>query len=181
MRIIAGRFKRRVLSSPSGSETRPTTDRAREAIFNLLQARMELEGCRVLDLFSGTGALGLEALSRGADRLVCVDQSAACIRTAKANAASLDPNLNVDFLQTDVFRWLKSQNPGQYELILADPPYDVEGLETLPDYVIPLLSPEGLFVLEHDRKKNFEGRPDWITTRKYGKSAVSLFSHPSTQ
>jgi len=181
MRIIAGRFKRRLLSSPPGSKTRPTTDRAREAIFNIVGARLDLDGCHVLDIFSGTGALGLEAMSRGAAHLDGVDASSVCIKTAKANAWELDPKMNATFIQADAFIWLKSQNPGRYQLILADPPYDLEGIEFIPDLVLPLLSEGGLFVLEHDRKKNFDAHSAWITTRKYGKSVVSLFSPLTTE
>ena len=95
MRIIAGRFKRRVLAAPTGTVTRPTTDQMREAIFNLVTARLDLDQIAVLDLFSGTGALGLEAMSRGAGHLDGIEVSAASIKVARANAFSLDPKMSV--------------------------------------------------------------------------------------
>ncbi len=177
MRIIAGRFKRRVLLAPPGIETRPTTDQTREAIYNLVCARMDLDDVRVLDLFCGTGALGLEAVSRGASHLVGVESNAKSIQVARQNALSLDADLNVQFFKADVHKWIKSQNTGQFQLILADPPYGHLGLEPLIDGIIELLSTDGLFVLEHDRSNSFEEHTRFMVTRSYGKSAVTIFSN----
>ncbi|HAY37716.1 MAG: 16S rRNA (guanine(966)-N(2))-methyltransferase RsmD [Bacteroidetes Order II. Incertae sedis bacterium] len=175
MRIISGRFKRRVLKSPSGDQTRPTTDRAREAIFNLIVSRLDLHDASVLDLFAGTGALGLEAMSRGAGSLDCVEVSGQVLKVARDNMMSLDAQMRCRFIRSDVHSWLKTAK-GRYRLILADPPYALEEIEELPSRVIPLLAEDGLLVLEHDRKIRFESHPFRIETRKYGKSAVSIFS-----
>mgnify|MGYP002632126822 CR=1 FL=1 len=176
MRIIAGRFKRRVLAAPTGTVTRPTTDQMREAIFNLVTARLDLDQIAVLDLFSGTGALGLEAMSRGAGHLDGIEVSAASIKVARANAFSLDPKMSVRFISADVYRWIKQQKKETYQLILADPPYGQPGIELLLEEVVPLLSPKGLFVLEHDRQTSFQDHESFEVTRSYGKSSVSLFS-----
>ena len=178
MRIIAGRFRRRTLQSPGGKGTRPTTDRAREAIYNLVAARLDLEGARVLDLFAGTGALGLEGLSRGAASLVCIDNSRVALEIAKSNARSLDPSLDVSFILSDVTNWLSRAKPDSFDLILADPPYTSESVLELPEKVIPLLSENGFFFLEHDRKVRFNPSEVLLETRTYGKSAVSIFTTP---
>ncbi|MDA1029129.1 MAG: 16S rRNA (guanine(966)-N(2))-methyltransferase RsmD [Bacteroidetes bacterium] len=177
MRIIAGRYKRRTLLAPLGKETRPTTDQTREAIFNLVCARIDLDQIDVLDLFCGTGALGLEAMSRGAGSLIGIENNAKTLAVALQNARSLDPKMNVRFLQSDVYQWIKSQIKGEFQLILADPPYEHSDLERLINESIGLLSPQGLFVLEHDRSKSFEGNACFKVSRTYGKSAVSLFAN----
>ncbi len=178
MRIIAGRFRRRLIQAPPGNNTRPTTDRAREAMFNMVSAQLDLTEARVLDLFSGSGALGLEAMSRGATHLDFVEQDRIALSFARDNAKSLDADLAVNFHQTDVFTWIKSQPVAQYQLILADPPYELTEIEELLNQVLPLLAPEGLFVLEHARQSKVEDLAGFITTRFYGKSAVSLFLRP---
>lgn len=177
MRIIAGQYRRRTLLAPLGKETRPTTDQTREAIFNLVCARLDLNQVDVLDLFCGTGALGLEAMSRGAGSLIGIDNNTKTLAVALQNAQSLDPEMNARFLQADAYQWIKSQNKGGFQLILADPPYEHSDLERLVNASVDLLSPEGLFVLEHDRSKSFEGNAYLMVSRTYGKSAVSLFAN----
>src|SRR5690606_31922326 len=166
MRIIGGRLRGRALRAPKGRETRPTTDRVREALFNLLAARRPLEGARVLDLFAGTGALGLEALSRGAARVVFVEAHAPTLRLAPQNAA--DP-------RGPAVALLRRPPAERFALAFADPPYDLDALPDLPDLARPHLAPGGLFALEHDARHDFAAHPALVVTRPYGRTVVSIF------
>ncbi|MDA0874222.1 MAG: 16S rRNA (guanine(966)-N(2))-methyltransferase RsmD [Bacteroidetes bacterium] len=175
MRIIGGRFKRRVLASPQGRDIRPTTDRTREAMFNLVGSRIDLDGARVADLFCGSGSLGLEAYSRGAGWVEFVDRDAQSIRLAQQNALSLDEHAPCRFVRSSVLEWAVAQPAGTFDLILADPPYHAEGAEALVDAVVPLLTPDGVFLLEHDRKRPVAEREQLELRREYGKSAVAVY------
>lgn len=175
MRIIGGRFKRRILASPEGQEVRPTTDRTREAMFNLVGSRMDLEGARVADLFCGSGSLGLEAYSRGAVWIEFVDRDARSLALAQQNARILDEHAPCRFVKATALDWASAQPPGSFHLILADPPYHADGTEALVDAVLPLLAPGGLFILEHDRKRPVADRAALELRREYGKSAVAVY------
>lgn len=171
MRIIAGLYRGHPLQAPPGRGTRPTTDRTRAAIFSLVESRLDLGGARVLDLFAGTGALGLEALSRGAAHATFVEQHAAAFAALRANAHRLGADARCTLLRTDALR-LTLADP--FDLILADPPYDLPALPTLPDRLLPRLAPEGLLVVEHDARTDFGDHPALLTARRYGETHVSL-------
>jgi 16S rRNA (guanine966-N2)-methyltransferase len=173
VRIIAGRFRGRQLKAPKAG-ARPTTDRTREAIFNLVAARVDLDGARVLDLFAGSGALGLEAISRGAAHVTLVDNSAEALRAIRSNSLTLGVLDESRIVRGDVFRVLAAEK-GRYDVVLADPPYDLEAIARLPDLVLPLLSEGGLFVLEHDQRQSFSEHPALETERGYGGAKVSVF------
>lgn len=176
MRIIAGRFRRRLLKSPPGKLTRPSTDRVREAVFNLIESRIDLEGARVLDLFAGTGALGLEALSRGAETAVFVEKNPSVLRIVRENADLLGAAHPCLFLCADAVAYLKRPAVERFDVIFADPPYGFEEVQQLPDLARPFLSQEGLFVLEHDAGKRFDDNtPGLETSRAYGRTIVSIF------
>jgi 16S rRNA (guanine(966)-N(2))-methyltransferase RsmD len=175
MRIIAGRLRRRSLRAPKGQLTRPTSDRTREAIFNLLQSRLSLEGAEVLDLFAGTGALGLEAISRGAAAATFVEHHPAVLQVARRNAQDLEVADLCRFLRADAAAYLDRYGGPPYDVIFADPPYDLDGLAGLPDQALPHLRPDGLFVLEHDARLSFGEHPRLDTSRSYGRTVVSLF------
>lgn len=176
MRIIAGKYRRRSLKVPRKGEIRPTSDRVREATFNILMARFDLEGASVLDLFAGTGALGLEALSRGAARVTFVESDPDVLRCCTSNAASLDALDSCTFLSLDVIAFLNRPTENPFDLILADPPYRYGVVSDLPELVIPVLDSRGLFVLEHDRKLDFQTHDRLVTTRRYGRTGVSIFT-----
>ncbi len=173
MRIVGGRLRGHRLRAPTGP-TRPTTDRTREAIFNLVQSRMGLAGARVLDLFAGSGALGLEALSRGAAEAVFVEQRGAALGTLRANAEALGVSEACVFHRADALRFVE-RAAGPFDLVLADPPYALGALERLPDLALPRLAPDGLLVLEHGADRSFDAHPAWETSRAYGQTVVSLF------
>ena len=176
MRIIGGRFRRRTIVSPQGEGTRPTTDRTREAIFNIVASRLDLDEVSVLDLFAGSGALGLEAMSRGAGSVVFVDFNPDILQVAKDNALKLEADLSCQFVRQNVFSFLKGHTTGRYTLILADPPYGLPDLQRLTAMVLPLLREDGLFVLEHDSKEQLEEHAQRVVSRVYGKSAVTVYA-----
>lgn len=174
MRIIGGTFRGHRLTAPKGP-TRPTTDRTREAVFNLLQSRADLHGTRVLDLFAGSGALGLEALSRGAAEVTFVEKAGAALGVIRKNAAALGVADRCRIVRADALRWLGRRPESYFDLAFADPPYALDGLVQLPDLVRPHLAPGGLFVLEHGGDADFSEHPAHATSRAYGQTVVSVF------
>ncbi len=176
MRIIAGTLRRRHLSVPKGLLTRPSTDRVREAIFNLVTHRLSLKDAVVLDLFAGTGALGLEAISRGARRVVFVESHARILAVARQNAVRLGVEQQCLFLRQDAVSHLERLRHAAYDVIFADPPYTLESLAQLPAKARPYIAPNGLFVLEHDRRVSFTDHEHLVCSRPYGRTTVSVFA-----
>lgn len=175
LRIIAGRLGGRRVEGPSG-DARPTTGRVREALFSILETRMALRGAGVLDLFSGTGALAFEAISRGADTATLVERDPPMLNVARRNAEALGIESACRFEKTDVYRWLEmNQQEQPFDLILADPSYHDPGITRLPELARSLLSESGLFALEHKTGIAFEDQPGHILTRRYGGTSLSLF------
>lgn len=149
MRIIAGEFRSRALIAPKGNATRPTTDRARESLFNVLNNLVSFEGIRVLDLYAGSGALAFETLSRGADHATLVDRDRHAIHAIDANAKSLQVTDRVSVFHSDALTFLRKQSK-QFDLIFADAPYDDEdSRELLPAILIERAKREGLCIIEH--------------------------------
>lgn len=175
MRITGGTLVRRPLEAPKGDRTRPTTDRVREALFSILAARVDLEGARVVDLFAGSGALGLEALSRRAAVCTFVERHAPTLAVARRNARSLGLEDASTFAKADVLTFV-GRDLEAADLVLADPPYDLEAVPSLPGLVRPHVASGGLFVLEHDAHHRFEDEPGWVLSRAYGRTVVSLFT-----
>ena len=170
MRIIAGELKGRRIDAPKGTATRPTSDFVRETAFNLIGP---VDGASVLDLYAGSGALGLEALSRGAERAVFVDDSRDACRTIGANLEKL--GLRATVLCQQVERALASDR-GSYDLILADPPYAFESYDRLAPFFLRLLTPDGLAVVQTPAA--LEPELDGLETRssrKYGSARLTLF------
>ena len=183
MRIVGGRLARRTLDAPKGDRTRPTTDRVREALFNLLGARLApgsspgqaLGGAAVADLFAGSGALGLEAISRGAARATFVERHGPTLAVARRNAEALGVLDRAAFVRADAVKTLRRGGLGPFDLVLADPPYDLPALPDLPALARPALAPGGVVVLEHDARHAFDDAPGWLLSRTYGATVVSLF------
>ncbi len=176
MRIIAGTFKRRFIHPPKNLPVRPTTDLARESLFNILNNMIDWEGKRVLDLFSGTGAVSYEFISRGVESVLSVDANYQCTSFIKKTAAEFEME-SLKVMRSDVFRFLKSAKIS-FDIIFADPPYNLEGLDSLPELVFEssLLSEGGIFVLEHPRTYDFSEDPHFEEHRKYGKVNFTFFS-----
>ena len=178
MRIIAGEFGGHGLKSPQGHETRPSTERVRESLFSLVDARIYLEGAEVLDLFAGTGALGLEAVSRGADLVTFVEQDRQVLDYARQNAEKLGVEEKCLFIQADAVEYLRQYEGPELDLIMADPPYKLEAMQELPDLAVPRLHVDGVFTLEHSSHDWFDEHPNLMTSRPYGRTIVSLFRPP---
>lgn len=144
-------------------------------MFNVIGARLDLEGAVVADLFCGSGSLGLEAYSRGASRVEFVDRESASLSLARKNALSLDEHAPCRFIKSDVRAWARQQPSEAYDLILADPPYHADGIETLIEVIYPLLRNGGLFLLEHDRSLKLPEHHALEDVRTYGKTAVAIY------
>lgn len=175
MRIIGGKYQRRILKPPTNLPVRPTTDMAKEALFNVLGHISELEGAKVLDLFAGTGSISIEFASRGADRVVAVDLSFKCIEYIKKVKNDLEME-NLFPLRSDVFRYLKGCKT-QFDIIFADPPYALEGIEEIHTLVFEksLLTSSGILIIEHPATINFQNFDGFVKERKYGKVHFSFF------
>ena len=176
MRIITGKYKGRHFDIPRTFKARPTTDFAKENIFNVLAGYIDFDGAKALDLFSGTGSITLELLSRGCSRVVSIEQDRdhhrfICDCLKKLNDKQALP------LRADVFRFLKSCHE-QYDFIFADPPYALKELPQIPDLVIEkkLLKPDGIFVFEHGKDYDFSQHPYFREHRAYGSVNFSIFT-----
>lgn len=176
MRIIAGTLKGRRLTPPANLPVRPTTDMAREGLFNILNNYVDYEDCTVMDLFAGTGAMSVEFISRGAREVTSVDINNACAEYIKSEAQRLELR-NLRVVRADVFDLLKRANR-KFDIVFADPPYAIEGLQTLPDLVFEhqLLNDDGIFILEHPREYTFEEHPHFWQHRNYGKVNFTFFA-----
>lgn len=175
MRIIAGQFARRKLLSPKGHLTRPTMSQTRESLFHLVTSRMSLEDADVLDLFAGTGAIGLEAMSRGAAAVTFVELEGKVLKFARRNAEEFGVEDRCAFVRTDAVSYLQRYGGPPYDLIVADPPYRLEEMMRLPDMALPHVRAGGLFILEHDKNVSFDDHPHLDTSRPYGRTHVSVF------
>ena len=176
MRIISGTLKGRRLNPPANLPVRPTTDMAREGLFNILNNYVDFEDCAVMDLFAGTGAMSVEFISRGVREVTAVDINNACTDYIKSEAQRLELR-NLRVVRADVFDLLKRANR-KFDLVFADPPYAIEGLATLPNLVFEhqLLTEDGIFILEHPREYSFEEHPHFWQHRNYGKVNFTFFA-----
>lgn len=175
MRIIAGSLKRRNLTIPKGLDVRPTTDRTREAVFNWVVNRIDMDGISVLDLFAGSGALAFESISRGADEALLVEKSQRVAEVIRRNAEHLGIADQVRVASGDALTWLGRSPSAQFDLIFADPPYDYPDFALLPDAVLPHLHPDGVFVLEHGKPGEFEDHECLVDQRRYGRANIAFF------
>ncbi len=175
MRIIGGRLKGLRLNPPKNLPVRPTTDLAKEALFNILQNKIEFDDIRVLDLFSGTGNISMEFASRGAAQVISVDRSIQCVHYLK-DTARQHGLTNIKTFKDDVFKYLQLETD-QYDLIFADPPYDMNQIPEIPKIVFEknLLLPDGLLIVEHQSMQNLSNHPAFSEQRKYGHSSFSFF------
>lgn len=177
MRIIAGSLRGRRLNPPPNLPVRPTTDMARESLFNILGNYVDYEECTVMDLFAGTGAVSIEFVSRGARAVTAVDINMQCTDFIRQCATRLGLD-NLRVVRADVFDLLKRANQ-QFDIVFADPPYAHEGLASLPDKVFErsVLTDDGIFILEHPRDYSFEDHPHFWQHRAYGKVNFSFFAN----
>ena len=178
MRIIAGTHRGHRIAAPPGTKTRPTSDRVRENVFNIVAPWVE--EARVLDLYAGSGAMGLEALSRGAASAVFVESDPDAVRAIERNLDKLRLR-GATVLRLDATVALAQEAAGsrKYDLVLLDPPYAMTDFDALGRYLPTVLADDGLLVVETDARvePGFPGL-DVRTTRKYGATRVTVFEHP---
>ena len=179
MRVVAGRVGGRRLTAPPGTATRPTSDRVREALFSVLGP---LDGAQVLDLFAGSGALGIEALSRGAARATFVDNAPAAIRAVEANLAALGLADEAEVRRQDARAFLRSARGGrhEYDLVLLDPPYRlaVELGRELSPLLAEVVKPGGRVVAESDRRAPLDLELPLTDERRYGDTLIRIYERP---
>ena len=176
MRIISGKYKGRRLSASKNLPSRPTTDMAKEALFNILNNRYYFNELVVLDLFAGIGSISFEFASRGTPSITSVDKHYGCVRFIKETAAQLEFDMTV--LKSDVFSFLEKTHQ-KADVIFADPPYNfsTEDFTRVPTLVFErsLLNEEGMLIVEHSKHTNLSGLEFFSFEKKYGSSAFSFF------
>ncbi len=177
MRIVGGRLKGIRFNPPKNLPVRPTTDMAKEALFNILDSKYDIESLNVLDLFSGTGNISLEFASRGALTITSVDQNFACYSYLRT-VASEQKLEQIKAKKADAFKFLK-QETQQYDLIFADPPFDSSRIPDIAPLVFErdLLRPDGILIIEHPSMQDLSAHPKFSSKRKYGYAAFSFFNN----
>jgi 16S rRNA (guanine(966)-N(2))-methyltransferase RsmD len=176
MRIISGKYKGRHFDVPRNFKARPTTDFAKENLFNILNNIVDFEETVALDLFSGTGSISLELLSRGCKEVTSIEMDTLHFTHLKKCAQTLEDN-NWKMVRDDVFRFIR-RCTASYDLIFADPPYALKQLKEIPDLILGsnILNEEGILVFEHGKDYDFSGHPNFFRHIAYGSVNFSFFS-----
>jgi 16S rRNA (guanine(966)-N(2))-methyltransferase RsmD len=178
MRIIGGEFKGRRFHPPADKwPTRPTTDYAKEGLFNILFNMLDLQELKVLDLFGGTGSHSYEFISRGCRNVTYVDKFPACVKFVRKTAQELGIEEYMQIHRMDVFRFVEHCKE-KYDYIFAGPPYALPAIDSIPDLVFQqeILNEVGLFVMEHNPNHTYKDHPHYSQERHYGKTIFSFFS-----
>ncbi len=177
MRIISGSYRGKQIRPPAGCKARPTTDFAKEGLFNILNNFIDFETSTVLDLFSGTGSIAYEFASRGALRVTAVEIDPLHQRFIRQTAEQLE-FYQLQAIRADAMKFIRKPFES-YDIIFADPPYDMKGIEELPGLIFNsgILDREGIFILEHSSKKNFSDFMYFFRLRQYGNVNFSFFSY----
>jgi 16S rRNA (guanine(966)-N(2))-methyltransferase RsmD len=178
MRIISGKLKGRRFEMPKEAhKTRPTTDISRESLFNILENKIDLDDIVVLDLFAGSGGIGYEFISRGASKVYFVEKFHTCSFFIEKTLKELNIEAFGTVKKTDVFQFIKQSEKNYFDVIFADPPYDLKTLSKIPSIIIEnnILKKDSLLIIEHDERNNFEKHPNFVESRKYGQSQFSFF------
>ena len=175
MRIIGGKLKGKHFNAPAKLPVRPTTDMAKEALFNILYNTYDFENCNVLDLFSGTGSICIEFASRGIKHVTAVDKHAGCVFWLQSVIDKFELT-TIDAQKADTFKFL-AQDTNQYQIIFADPPYDLPNIPMIPQLVMQhnLLADNGTLIVEHPPMLKLNQQPGFTEVRKYGNSSFSFF------
>jgi len=175
MRIVSGTHKSKRIYAPKNLPVRPTTDMAKESLFNILNNDYYFDEIRVLDLFSGTGNISYEFASRGTQQILSVDQNLNCIRFIQKTAEELGFKA-ITTLKADVFEFV-TKHKQEYDVIFADAPYDIEGLESVIENIFKhdLLANNGVLIIEHPKEQDFSELPNYINKRRYGNVNFSFF------
>lgn len=175
MRIIGGTYRGKQIIAPKNLPVRPTTDFAKEGLFNILNNKIDFEDLTVLDLFCGTGNISLEFASRGAKKIYSIDKHSPCLFFIKDTAKALKLS-SIITDRADVFKYLEKSH-STFDVIFADPPYELENIEMIHELVFKnnLLNPDGILVIEHSQKTDLSAKTNYIETRKYGNVHFSFF------
>ncbi|MBP7400017.1 MAG: RsmD family RNA methyltransferase [Chitinophagales bacterium] len=174
MRIISGNLKGRRFNPPVKIPARPTTDSAKEGLFNILTNIIDFESVSFLDLFGGTGSISYEMGSRGCTEIVCIEKDVKSVNFIRQTATEFQ--LPITVIQMDVFEYMRSTRTA-FDVIFAGPPYKLDLLDQIPDeiFAAELLKPDGLFILEHNPHHNFDAHPHFKRKRNYGTTIFSIF------
>ena len=175
MRIIGGKHKGKTILAPKGLPVRPTTDFAKESLFNILNNHLDFENVKLLELFAGTGNIGYEFASRGCTSITSVDLNFQCIQFIKKTNQQLAFNNKV--IRSDAFRYIKSTKE-KYNLIFADPPYNSDNIQEIPTIIFSqnLLENNGILIIEHDKYTDFSEHKFFKNVRHYGRVMFSFFN-----
>jgi 16S rRNA (guanine(966)-N(2))-methyltransferase RsmD len=180
MRIVSGQFKGRRITAPKKLPVRPTTDMAKEALFNILNNQYYLNDISVLDLFAGTGNISYEFASRGTTNITCVDQDYGCIKFINETANSFE--MPIQTIKSDVFKFLEKTTQ-QANIIFADPPYEfsLENFSKIPELVFKnnLLEEDGVLIVEHSKHTDLSKLENYSHSKSYGGNMFSFFEYSS--
>ncbi|MFV9551133.1 16S rRNA (guanine(966)-N(2))-methyltransferase RsmD [Algibacter sp. PT7-4] len=178
MRIISGIYKSRKIVAPKHLPVRPTTDMAKESLFNIINNHFYFDEISVLDLFAGTGNISYEFASRGTEHITCVDQDFGCLKFINQTAKSFD--MPIQTIKSDVFKYLEKNNI-QTHIIFADPPYNFsdDQFAKIPELVFKnnLLLEDGLLIVEHSKHTNLENLKNYSYSKSYGGNVFSFFEN----
>lgn len=178
MRIISGTYKSRKIVAPKHLPVRPTTDMAKESLFNILNNHYYFDDISVLDLFAGTGNISYEFASRGTTHITCVDQHFGCIKFINQTAEKFE--MPIDTIKSDVFKFLENTKQ-QVDLVFADPPYNFsdEQFAKIPELVFQnnILLDDGMLIIEHSKHTNLSQLPNFSYLKSYGGSVFSFFEN----
>ncbi len=179
MRIISGKYKSKRITAPRNLPVRPTTDMAKEALFNILNNDYYLDEISVLDLFAGIGSISFEFASRGTEKITGVEKNYHCIKFLEKTNNQL--NANVQFFKSDVYGFLE-KTPVKYDIIFADPPYDfdIKYFQKIIDLVFErdLLNEDGTLIIEHSKFTDLSDNDTFVRSKKYGGNMFSFFEKP---
>lgn len=181
MRIVSGKYKSRRIKPPTNLPIRPTTDFAKESLFNILNNILDFDELKVLDLFAGTGGISYEFVSRGVQSVLAVDQNNKCVQFIQSTADQLQMN-ELSVAQRDAFKFLE-KTPAKFDVIFADPPYELKNIKDIYQLVMEraLLKEDGWLIIEHSSATDFSGFPYLDQVRKYGKVNFSFFHKKPNQ
>lgn len=178
MRIIGGQFKGRRFNPPAKNwPTRPTTDYAKEGLFNILMNHFDFSALKVLDIFGGTGNHSYEFISRGCEDVTYIDKFGGCVAFVKKTANELNIEDKIRIIRSDAFKFMAATTD-QYDYIFAGPPYGLPTIDIIPDKIFEhkLLKPGGWLVLEHNPNHTYQDHPNYEQERHYGKTIFSIFT-----
>jgi 16S rRNA (guanine966-N2)-methyltransferase len=176
MRIVGGEYKGRRIAVPSNFPSRPTTDFAKEGLFNVLENQYDLSDLEVLDLCSGTGNISLEFLSRGVKEVTAVDSHTNCLKFVQKNASSIGIINKITTVKSDLISFVLNTNH-TFDIVFADPPFNYDKYNQIVQTVFErnLLNENGILILEHSKQKSFESEPKFSFFRNYGNVTFSFF------